>query len=74
MSNKTTAEHTLEFLVTGMTCEHCVRSVTQELQEIAGVIVVEVDLATGAVRVVSDRPVSDAGVRAAVEEAGYQLA
>ena len=60
--------------VTGMTCQHCVASVTEELQEIAGVTDVRVDLATGSVSVTSDQPLSDADLRAAVEEAGYQLA
>ncbi len=60
--------------VTGMTCEHCVASVTEEVQEIPGVTDVRVDLATGSVSVTSDQPLSDADVRSAVEEAGYQLA
>ena len=62
------------YTVTGMTCEHCVASVTEEISEIEGVTGVVVDLPTGAVTVTSDHPVDDAHVRAAVEEAGYQLA
>lgn len=65
---------TTEYVVTGMTCGHCVASVTEEVQEIAGVSDVHVDLATGALSVTSDRPLDDEAVRAAVEEAGYQLA
>ena len=65
---------TAEFTVTGMTCGHCVASVTEEVQEIDGVTDVQVDLATGAVSVTSDQPLSEADVRTAVEEAGYQLA
>ena len=65
---------TAEYTVTGMTCGHCVASVTEEVQEIAGVTDVSVDLASGGVRVTSEQPVSDADVKAAVEEAGYQLA
>ena len=65
---------TAEYTVTGMTCGHCVASVTEEVQEIAGVTDVTVDLASGGVRVTSEQPVSDADVRAAVQEAGYQLA
>ncbi|KGN40931.1 heavy-metal-associated domain-containing protein [Knoellia aerolata] len=60
--------------VTGMTCGHCVASVTEEVSEIAGVESVDVDLATGAVTVTSTTPLEDDAVRAAVEEAGYQLA
>lgn len=62
------------YTVTGMTCEHCVASVTEEISEIDGVTAVAVDLPTGAVTVTSDRPVEAAQVRAAVEEAGYDLA
>jgi len=65
---------TAEYHVTGMTCGHCVASVTEEVHEIAGVTDVTVDLASGGVRVTSVQPVSDADVKAAVEEAGYQLA
>ena len=65
---------TSDYTVTGMTCAHCVASVTEEVQEIAGVSDVAVDLATGRPAVTSEQPVSDAAVRAAVEEAGYQLA
>jgi copper ion binding protein len=68
------SNQTAEYTVTGMTCGHCVASVTEEVQEIAGVTDVQVDLATGGLRVTSDQPVSDADVKAAVEEAGYQLA
>ena len=65
---------THSYTVTGMTCEHCVASVTEEISEIAGVQDVAVDLATGAVRVSSTEPLDDSAVRAAVEEAGYELA
>lgn len=62
------------YTVTGMTCNHCARSVTEEVSEITGVSDVAVDLATGAVTITSAEPVSDVDVRAAVEEAGYELA
>ncbi len=62
------------YTVTGMTCGHCVASVTEEVQEIAGVEDVEVTLETGALTVTSAQPLDDATVRAAVEEAGYTLA
>jgi len=61
------------FTITGMTCSHCVASVTEEVQEINGVTDVEVDLASGAVTVTSEQPLDDATVKAAVEEAGYAL-
>ena len=59
--------------VHGMTCGHCVASVTEEVQEIAGVEHVDVVLETGAVTVTSSQPLDDTALRAAVEEAGYQL-
>ena len=65
---------TQTYSVTGMTCGHCVASVTEEVQEIPGVRDVTVTLETGAVTFTSDERVDDAAVRAAVEEAGYQLA
>ncbi len=65
---------TATYTVTGMTCGHCVSSVTEEVSQVAGVTGVEVDLASGAVTVTSETPVDDDAVRAAVEEAGYELA
>ncbi len=65
---------TRTFTVQGMTCGHCVSSVTEEVQEIPGVEHVDVVLETGAVTVTSSQPLDDTAVRAAVEEAGYQLA
>lgn len=65
---------TSTWTVTGMTCGHCVASVTEELQEVAGVTDVAVDLPTGAVTVTSEQPLSREDVAAAVTEAGYQLA
>ena len=65
---------TSTYTVSGMTCGHCVASVTEEVGEVAGVTDVQVDLASGQVTVTSDAPIEAAAVRAAVEEAGYQLA
>jgi copper chaperone len=61
------------YTVTGMTCEHCVRSVTEEVGAIDGVTEVSVDLPTGSVTVRSTDSVDETAVRAAVEEAGYQV-
>ncbi|MGQ0576382.1 MAG: heavy-metal-associated domain-containing protein [Pseudonocardia sp.] len=60
--------------VTGMTCNHCVMSVSEEVGEIAGVSAVEVELATGAVTVASARELSRDEIVAAVTEAGFQVA
>ena len=59
--------------VTGMTCGHCVASVSEEIAEIDGVESVDVVLETGDVTVTSTVPLDRAAVRAAVEEAGYAL-
>jgi copper chaperone len=74
VTTSTQAEVTATYTVTGMTCEHCVASVTEELSTVDGVASVSVSLADGQVTVVSDRPLAEPLVRAAVEEAGYQLA
>jgi copper chaperone len=66
--------HESSYVVTGMTCAHCVASVSEEVGEISGVSDVRVDLGTGDVTVTSDRPLERAEVEAAVREAGYQLA
>jgi copper chaperone len=62
------------YTVTGMTCGHCVTSVTEEVSQVPGVTAVEVDLASGGLTVTSEAPVDEAAVRAAVEEAGYEVA
>jgi len=59
--------------VTGMTCGHCVASVSEEIAEIDGVEAVDVVLETGDVTVTSTAPLDRAAVRAAVEEAGDAL-
>ena len=65
---------TTTYTVTGMTCEHCVNAVTGELVALPGVDDVRIDLGTGAVTVTSETPLPAADVRAAVDEAGYELA
>ncbi|MBB4751749.1 heavy-metal-associated domain-containing protein [Actinoplanes lobatus] len=62
------------YTVTGMTCSHCVNSVTEEVGRIPGVTGVQVDLTSGAVTVTSAQPVDDTAVAAAVDEAGYERA
>ena len=62
------------YTVTGMTCGHCVSSVTEEVGELPGVRDVQVELESGRVTVTADAPVGPDRVRAAVEEAGYSLA
>ncbi|MBB4933368.1 copper ion binding protein [Lipingzhangella halophila] len=64
---------TARYTVSGMSCEHCVKSVTEEVGEVAGVTGVDVDLASGLLSVTSDGRAGDAAIRAAVEEAGYAV-
>lgn len=64
------------YLVEGMTCSHCVASVTEEVSALDGVESVSVDLQAGGasrVMVVSNRPVPVDQIRDAVTEAGYAL-
>ncbi|MDQ3886278.1 MAG: copper ion binding protein [Actinomycetota bacterium] len=65
---------TTEYTVTGMTCQHCVDAVSKEVGAVDGVTDVDVDLDSGRVSVRSEQPVDVSAVRAAVNEAGYELA
>ncbi len=62
---------TLSYTVAGMSCEHCVEAVTEELSTVAGIANVTVDLAAKHVEVTGDH-LDDAAIRAAIEEAGYE--
>ncbi|MEH0819134.1 MULTISPECIES: heavy-metal-associated domain-containing protein [unclassified Micromonospora] len=64
---------TTTYQVQGMTCGHCVNSVSTEVSAIEGVRDVQVDLASGRVTVTSESPLDTDSVRAAVDEAGYDL-
>lgn len=68
---------TQTFAVTGLTCEHCVHAVQQELAALSGVSDVHVELVAGGtstVRVTAAQPLEDAQVVAALDEAGdYRL-
>ncbi|MDT3316521.1 cation transporter [Microbacterium sp. KSW4-11] len=68
---------TQDVLVSGMTCSHCVSSVTEELAAVDGVDSVSVDLIAGGpsrVTIHSAIPVDSETVKAAIEEAGYTVA
>ena len=60
------------YTVVGMTCDHCVMSVREEVSEVAGVTAVDVDLPTGRL-LVTGEDVSESAVHAAVAEAGYEV-
>lgn len=64
---------TATYVVEGMSCEHCVASVTEEVGELSGVRDVSVDLGSGEVTVTSTAPLARDDVSAAVTEAGYTL-
>lgn len=62
--------------VTGMTCGHCVSAVTGELNEVDGVERVSVELVNGGtshVTTFSDGELDPDALRAAVDEAGYDV-
>jgi copper chaperone len=65
---------TATYTVVGMTCGHCVTAVTEEVSQLPGVTGVDVELASGGLTVTSEAPVDETAVRAAVEEAGYEVA
>ena len=67
---------TTTYTVRGMTCGHCVAAVTEEVQGISGVSGVEIELVEGGdspVTVSSESPLDVEAVRAAIDEAGYEL-
>jgi copper ion binding protein len=59
--------------VSGMTCGHCVNSVTEELSKIAGVKEVKVDLDSGNVNITSENELAHADLTQAIQEAGYEI-
>jgi copper chaperone len=69
-----TSEYVETVVVEGMHCSHCVSSVTEEVQELAGVRSVDVDLASGRTTVTADRPLTRAELTAAITEAGVRVA
>jgi copper chaperone len=72
-SSSVVREH---YLVEGMTCSHCVASVTEEVSSLDGVDSVSVDLHVGGasrIMVVSARPIPADQVREAITEAGYTM-
>ncbi len=73
----TNVDRTVELFVKGMTCGHCVASVTEELEEVPGVKNVEVILGRddkpSKVTVVTDILLDDEALRDAIAEAGYEL-
>jgi copper chaperone len=65
---------TTEYIVSGMHCQHCITSVTEEVSAITGVTDVQVDLDTGELVVTSDTDLFFSDIEAAIDEAGYTVA
>ena len=65
---------TREYVVSGMHCNHCASSVTEEVSAVSGVTDVKVDLNSGQLIVVSDAVIPFESIEAAVDEAGYSVA
>ena len=65
---------TNEYIVSGMQCDHCVSSVTEEVSTVNGVTDVKVDLDSGQLIVISETEIPFQSIEAAVDEAGYSLA
>lgn len=63
----------IRYTVTGMSCGHCVASITEEVTQVSGVSEVSVDLPANEVTVRGER-LDDEQVRAAITEAGYGVA
>lgn len=63
---------TVTYAVKGMTCDHCVGSVTAEVQKVPGITDIKVDVKGGLLTLEAHEGLDDQAVREAVEEAGYE--
>ncbi|MEV7600456.1 cation transporter [Kitasatospora sp. NPDC089797] len=64
---------TITYTVSGMSCGHCEKAISEELSTLAGVTEVAADSQAGTVTVSSAAPLAEDEVRAAIDEAGYEL-
>ncbi|GAA1382491.1 heavy-metal-associated domain-containing protein [Kitasatospora putterlickiae] len=64
---------TTVYAVAGMTCGHCEQAVGKAVSALPGVTAVRVDVAAGQVTVSADAELDEAALRAAVDDAGYEL-
>lgn len=64
----------LTFKMTNLTCEACIKVSTMTLRKLPGVTEATVDLSTGAGRIVSTEPLSQADVVSALKDKGYDVA
>lgn len=72
-AERATASTTVVYTVSGMTCGHCEKAVGEELSALPGVLSVAADAKSGRVTVTATAVPDDEAVRAAVDEAGYEL-
>ena len=59
--------------VKGMSCQHCVMSVTKALGQLEGIKNVQVDLAKGEVRFDNSKEVASIRIDKAISDAGYEV-
>ncbi|MFI2611615.1 heavy-metal-associated domain-containing protein [Kitasatospora sp. NPDC018619] len=64
---------TTTYTVSGMSCGHCEKAISEEVSALAGVTGVAADATAGTVTISSAAPLDDEQVRAAIDEAGYEL-
>ncbi|MFE7532083.1 heavy-metal-associated domain-containing protein [Kitasatospora sp. NPDC057542] len=64
---------TITYTVSGMSCGHCEKAINEEVSALAGVTEVTADAQAGTVTISSASPLDEEQVRAAVDEAGYEL-
>jgi len=62
------------YSVPGVSCEHCVKAITTEVTKLAGVRTVDVDLVAKKVTIVANDEVADSALRAAIDDAGFDIA
>lgn len=63
----------LTYSIPGVSCGHCRAAITSEVEKVPGVTAVQVDLDAKRVAVTGER-LDDAAIRAAIDEAGYDIA
>ena len=59
--------------VSGMTCDHCINAVTEELMKLSEVTDVKIQLDSGTVDIESDSELNPALIESAIQEAGYEV-
>lgn len=62
-----------KILISGMSCQHCVKHVTTALEELSGVSKVEVDLAGNSAVIEASDDLTDDAIKAAIDDAGYEV-